>query len=172
MIIVQDLETVTFCVLFIYKPTLSVIPKTGSANQFKQWLSLFLDNRLFNLNGIWRIRVWPWPWPDRPDPLLWPWTSLWYNSESSKLAGSELSGFMFVYIHFNVPTTRIADLVRNVSVEKIYWYGTVTFVCVFAFINLVCVSYTANEYSFYHLYYNKRLPFLFQEWLLSKIFKL
>ena len=28
--------------------------------------------------------------------------------------------FMFVYIHFNVPTTRITDLVRNVSDEKIY----------------------------------------------------
>ena len=44
--------------------------------------------------------------------------------------------FMFVYIHFNVPPTRITDLVRNVSDEKI---GTVTFVYVFAFINLVCV---------------------------------
>ena len=28
--------------------------------------------------------------------------------------------FMFVYIHFNVPPTRITDLVRNVSDEKIY----------------------------------------------------
>ena len=28
--------------------------------------------------------------------------------------------FMFVYIHFNVPLTRITDLVRNVSDEKIY----------------------------------------------------
>ena len=27
--------------------------------------------------------------------------------------------FMFVYIHFNVPPTRITDLVRNVSDEKI-----------------------------------------------------
>ena len=47
---------------------------------------------------------------------------------------------MFVYIHFNVPPTRITDLVRNVSDEKIYSYGTVTFVYVFAFINLVCVQ--------------------------------
>ena len=28
--------------------------------------------------------------------------------------------FMFVYIHFNVPPTRITDLVTNVSDEKIY----------------------------------------------------
>ena len=28
--------------------------------------------------------------------------------------------FMFVYIHFNVPPTRITDLVGNVSNEKIY----------------------------------------------------
>ena len=27
--------------------------------------------------------------------------------------------FMFVYIHFNVPPTRITDLVRNVSDEKL-----------------------------------------------------
>ena len=45
-----------------------------------------------------------------------------------------------LYIHFNVPPTRITDLVRNASGEKIYWYWTVTFVCVFAFINLVCVQ--------------------------------
>ena len=47
---------------------------------------------------------------------------------------------MFVYIHFNVPPTRITDLVRNVSDEKIYLHGTVTFVHGFAFINLVCVQ--------------------------------
>ena len=68
------------------------------------------------------------------------WTSLWYNSESSKLAGSKLASFMFVYIHFNVPPTRITDLIGNVSDEKIYWYGTVTFVYVFAFFSLVCVQ--------------------------------
>ena len=34
--------------------------------------------------------------------------------------------FMFVYIHFNVLPTRITDLVRNVSDEKIYLYGTVS----------------------------------------------
>ena len=27
--------------------------------------------------------------------------------------------FMFVYIHFNIPPTRITDLIRNVSGEKI-----------------------------------------------------
>ena len=37
-----------------------------------------------------------------------------------------LSVFMLVYIHFSVPLTRITDLVRNVSDEKIYWYGTFT----------------------------------------------
>ena len=48
---------------------------------------------------------------------------------------------MFVYIHFNAPPTRITDLVRNASDEKIdYSYGTVTFVNVFAFINLVWVQ--------------------------------
>ena len=31
-----------------------------------------------------------------------------------------LTVFMFVCIHFNVPPTRITDLVRNVSDEKIY----------------------------------------------------
>ena len=34
--------------------------------------------------------------------------------------------FMFVYIYFNVPPTRITDLVRNVSDEKIYWYRKLT----------------------------------------------
>ena len=48
--------------------------------------------------------------------------------------------FMFVYIHFNVPPATITDLVRNVSDKKIYWYGTVTFVYVFAIFNLVCVQ--------------------------------
>ena len=31
-----------------------------------------------------------------------------------------IPAFMFVYIHFNVPPTKITDLVRNVSDEKIY----------------------------------------------------
>ena len=35
--------------------------------------------------------------------------------------------FMFVYIHFNVPPTRMTDLVRNVSDEKIYWWWTFAF---------------------------------------------
>ena len=48
--------------------------------------------------------------------------------------------FMFVYIFFNVPLTRKTDLVRNVSDEKIYSYGTVTFVYAFALFNLVCVQ--------------------------------
>ena len=62
---------------------------------------------------------------------------------------------MFVYIHFNVPPTRITDLVRNVSDEKIYWYGTFTlsagmFLLLFYQLGLCSVSYTANEYSIYH----------------------
>ena len=63
--------------------------------------------------------------------------------------------FMFVYIHLNVPPTRITHLARNVSDKNIYWYETVTFVYVFAFINLVCVqsvNYTANEYFIYHFW--------------------
>ena len=48
--------------------------------------------------------------------------------------------FMFDNIHFNVPPTRITGLVRNVSGEKIYLYGTVTFVYAFAFCNFVCVQ--------------------------------
>ena len=47
---------------------------------------------------------------------------------------------IFVYIHFSVPPNRLTDLVRNVSDEKIYCFGTVTFVYVFAFISLVCVQ--------------------------------
>ena len=43
----------------------------------------------------------------------------------------DLQFFMSVYIHFNVPPTRITDLVRNVSDEKIFFS---------AFINLVCVQ--------------------------------
>ena len=63
--------------------------------------------------------------------------------------------FMFVYIHFNVPPTRITDLVRNVSDEKIYWYGTFTlsagmFLLLFYQLGLCSVSYTVNEYSIYH----------------------
>ena len=42
-----------------------------------------------------------------------------YNSESPKLAGSKLASFHVCLIHFNVPPTRITDLVRNVSDEKI-----------------------------------------------------
>ena len=57
--------------------------------------------------------------------------------------------FMFVYIHFNVPPTRVTDLVRNVSDEKIYLYGTFTLSALYQ-LGLCSVSYTANEYSIYH----------------------
>ena len=58
--------------------------------------------------------------------------------------------FVSVYIHFNVPPTRITDLVRNVSDEKIYlliW--NIHFVCRYQ-LGLCSVGYTANEYSIYH----------------------
>ena len=62
--------------------------------------------------------------------------------------------FMFVYIHFNVPPTRITDLVRNVSDEKIYLYGTFTSSTgMFLLLStwyVFGISYTANEYSIYH----------------------
>ena len=73
---------------------------------------------------------------------------------------------MFVYIHFNVPPTRITDLVRNVSDEKIYLYGTVTFVYVFAIINLVCVQSVIqlmNAPFITFVLRKKTFPFLFQE---------
>ena len=69
--------------------------------------------------------------------------------------------FMFCLHYFNVPPTSITDLVRNVADKKIYWYpGTVTFVYVFAFINLVCVQTVIqlmNTPSISFLYYIKRL---------------
>ena len=58
---------------------------------------------------------------------------------------------MFVYLHFNVPPTRITDLVRIILDEKIYTYGTVTFVYVFCFyqVGLCSFSYIGNGYSIY-----------------------
>ena len=58
--------------------------------------------------------------------------------------------FMFVYIHVNVPTTRITDLVqmkRFIDME----HSLCQPVC-FCFyqLGLCSVSYTANEYSIYH----------------------
>ena len=41
-------------------------------------------------------------------------------SEAQSWLVLNLPVFMFVYIHFNVTPTRITDLVRNVSDEKIY----------------------------------------------------
>ena len=61
--------------------------------------------------------------------------------------------FMFLYIHFNVPPTRITDLVRNVSDEKfIDMEHTLCLPVCFCFyqLDLCSVSYTANEYSIYH----------------------
>ena len=60
--------------------------------------------------------------------------------------------FMFVYIHFNAPPTRITDLVRNVSDEKIDMEHSLCLPVCFCFyqLGLCSVSYTANEYSIYH----------------------
>ena len=56
---------------------------------------------------------------------------------------------MFVYIHFNVPPTKIADLVKNVSDEKI-WNSHVCLYFCFYQLGLCFVTYTANEYSIHH----------------------
>ena len=52
---------------------------------------------------------------------------------------------MFAYIHFNVPPTKITDLVRNVSDEKI-WNSHVCLCFCFYQLGLCSVRYTANEY--------------------------
>ena len=49
-----------------------------------------------------------------------------------------LPGFMFACIHFNVPPTRMTDLVRMLIFFCFYQLG------------LCSVTYTANEYSIYH----------------------
>ena len=60
---------------------------------------------------------------------------------------------MFVYIHFNVPPTRMTDLVRNVSDKRFIdmEHSLCLLVC-FCFyqLGLCSVSYIANEYSIYH----------------------
>ena len=53
--------------------------------------------------------------------------------------------FMFAYIYFNVSPTKITDLVRNVSDEKI-WNSHVCLYFCFYHLGLCSVSYTANEY--------------------------
>ena len=53
--------------------------------------------------------------------------------------------FMFAHIHFNIPPTKITDLVRNVSDEKI-WNSHVCLCFYFYQLGLCSVSYTANEY--------------------------
>ena len=62
--------------------------------------------------------------------------------------------FMIVYIHFNVPPTRMTDLVGNVYQMKRFIdmeHSLCLPVC-FCFyqLGLCSVSYTANEYSIYH----------------------
>ena len=62
--------------------------------------------------------------------------------EKSKLTGSKLTKVCLS--SFQCTPTRITDLVRNVSDEKIYRYRTDTFVYVFVFIKLVCAIYLMN----------------------------
>ena len=60
---------------------------------------------------------------------------------------------MSVYIHLNVPPTRITDLVRNVSDEKsllLIWNSHPCHFFGFYQRGLCSVTYTANEYSIYH----------------------
>ena len=60
---------------------------------------------------------------------------------------------MSVYIYFNVPPTRITDLVRNVSDEKnllLIWNSRPCQFFCFYQLGLCSVTYTANEYSIYH----------------------
>ena len=61
--------------------------------------------------------------------------------------------FMFVYIHFNVPPTRITDLVRYVSDERFIIdmeQSPLSIIFCFYRLGLCSVIYTANEYSVYH----------------------
>ena len=51
-----------------------------------------------------------------------------------------LAVFMFVYIHFNVPPTRITNLVRNVSDERFIDMEQSPLSMFLLFINLVCVQ--------------------------------
>ena len=60
--------------------------------------------------------------------------------------------FMFVYIHFNAPPTRITDLVRNVQMKRfIDMEHSLCLPACFCFyqLGLCSVSYTVNEYSIY-----------------------
>ena len=91
------------------------------------------------------------------------WTSLWYNSECLKLIGSKSASFHVCLHSFQCTPTRITVLVRKVSIGKIYWYGTVTFVYVSASV----IQLMNTPFITFVLWY-KTFPFLFQEWLLSK----
>ena len=61
--------------------------------------------------------------------------------------------FMFVYIHFNVPQTRITDLLEMYQMKRfIDMEHSLCLPVCFCFyqLGLCSVSYTANEYSLYH----------------------
>ena len=79
--------------------------------------------------------------------------------------------FMFVYIHVNVPPLRITDLVIRWK-DLLIWNSQLCLCFCFYQLGLCSVSYTANDSIYHFWYYDKRLPFLFQEWLLSKTLKL
>ena len=59
---------------------------------------------------------------------------------------------MFVYLHFNVPSIGITDLVRNVSMKRFSDVERSPLSMFFSFyqIGLCSLSYIAYEYSIYH----------------------
>ena len=59
--------------------------------------------------------------------------------------------FMFVYIYFNVPSTRMTNLVRMYQMKRFIdmEQSPLSVFCFFR-LGLCSVSYTANEYSIYH----------------------
>ena len=72
--------------------------------------------------------------------------------------------FMFVYVYFNVPPTRITDLVIEMYQMKRFIdmkHSLCLPVC-FCFyqLGLCSVSYTANEYSIYHFCINIKYFFI------------
>ena len=58
--------------------------------------------------------------------------------------------FMFVYIHFNVPPTRITDLVRNVQMKRFIDMEQSPLSMFLLLLTWFVFCYTANEYSIYH----------------------
>ena len=73
------------------------------------------------------------------------------------MAGCKVANFhVCLNIDFNVPPTRITDLVRNVSDGKILllliWNSHLCQCFCFYQFGLCSVTHTANEYSIYHFF--------------------